>query len=402
VQWVIKATKLCNLRCKYCYEWDSLSDPSRMSIDVWRSTLRAVVDYAGLAEQQSGLPIVSDLIWHGGEPLLLSPEYFRGVLALQREVLPEGWLALGRVRNCIQTNLYSVKDEHLDILAEHGFKVGVSFDVVGGVRVTLGGQGTEERVRENLLRLEARGIPYQLIAVFAHHTASDVEALLREIQRIGVPTNLLSLFEGPASRDMRNVQLSRSFMHDAMLRLFERWFDAGMAPRIRPFNEAVEAIVMKRLALERGQIDRRILGNEVLVVDRDGSLSSAAQRDSWALGNLVEAPIGAILSSARYRDQVADEAELKQRVCGPCPFLGGCDTAPITSNFDSFIVRDCVIERPFFTAVEAFLEARGYLGDEFLQGARATVADYVQTVLGAPPPGQPSASPARLQAAPMT
>jgi uncharacterized protein len=381
VQWVIKVTKLCNLRCNYCYEWDSLAEPARMSMEVWRAVLRAVVEYAELAEAQSGVPVVSDIIWHGGEPLLLPPAYFRNVLALQKELIPKELVRSGYVRNCIQTNLYKVADKHLDILKEHNFKVGVSVDFTPGVRVTAGGRHTEKCVKENLGRLEARGIPYQVITVLARHTASDVTGVFAEIQRLNVPTRLLPLFEGPPSRDMAKVELSRPAILAALLELFDLWFDAGMEPPIRPFNEAVETIVMRRLGLSRTRHDRRRLANEVLVVDRDGSLSSAAQRDSWCIGNLAETSIGDIVRSDAYRAIVADETELKRSLCGQCPFLGPCDTSPVTSDFDSFILRDCVIERPLYTAVEARLEAWGLLNDAFLESARAMVADYVHSVL---------------------
>lgn len=381
MQWVIKVTKLCNLRCKYCYEWDSLSDPARMSLDVWRSTLRAILEYSELAEDQLGLPIVSSIIWHGGEPLLLPPRYFQSVLELQSEIFPDEWIKQGRVRNCIQTNLYAVSDRHLDILKQHGFKVGVSLDFVGGVRVTASGRITEERVQENLSRLGARGIPYQLITVLAHHTASDIDRVFHEIRKLNVPTRLLALFEGPPSRDMRNVELSRSNILDAMLKMFELWFGAGMSPKIRPFDHAVETIVMKRLGLARPRQDRTKLANEVLVVDRGGSLSSAAQRDSGCIGNLTETSIGDIVRCDDYRALVADESDLKRAVCGRCTFLGPCDTSPIAGWLDSFSLRDCVIEKPLYTAIEAHLEARGLLGAEFLRSAQAVLADYVHTEL---------------------
>jgi uncharacterized protein len=389
VQWVIKATKLCNLRCKYCYEWDSLADPTRMSLHVWERTLGAIVEYAGLAEEQSGVPVFSDVIWHGGEPLLLPAEYFLGVLELQGRVIPDGWAREGRIRNCIQTNLFTVSDSHLDILQRHDFQVGVSLDFVSGVRVTAGGRVTEERVRRNLARLDVRGIPYQLITVLANHTASDVRRVFDEIRAVNVPTRLLPLFAGPAARDMLNVELPRPRMLDAMLAMFELWFDAGMSPKIRPFDEAVETIVMKRLGLARPRHDRANLANEVLVVDRDGSLSSAAQRDSWCIGNLVETSIGEIVRSDEYRALVADETELKRAICGECPFLGPCDTSPITSCFDSFILRDCVIEKPLFAAIESRLEARGLLDGEFMRSAQALVADYAHNVLGLEPVSGP-------------
>lgn len=45
VQWVVKASKLCNLRCKYCYEFPFLADPSRISQQQLRSFFTNVATY---------------------------------------------------------------------------------------------------------------------------------------------------------------------------------------------------------------------------------------------------------------------------------------------------------------------------------------------------------------------
>jgi uncharacterized protein len=43
--WVVKLSKLCNMRCSYCYEWNELGNPARMSPELWRQVLQAAVDY---------------------------------------------------------------------------------------------------------------------------------------------------------------------------------------------------------------------------------------------------------------------------------------------------------------------------------------------------------------------
>jgi len=158
MQWVIKTTKLCNLRCKYCYEWDHLSDPTRMSDQVWRQSLVAIREYAELTAERCGYQIPLDIIWHGGEPTLLPPSYFERVVELQREVFPHEWIERRRVRNCLQTNLFSSSDDQLDAFEKYGFGLGISVDCCSGVRLTAGGRPTEDMVRKNMRRLQARGV----------------------------------------------------------------------------------------------------------------------------------------------------------------------------------------------------------------------------------------------------
>lgn len=99
-----------------------------MSEAVWRRTLVAIREYAVLTSARCGYDIPIDIIWHAGEPTLLPPTYIKDVIALQRELIPGDWLAARRVRNCLQTNLYSVSEDHLDLFQEHDFGLGVSLD----------------------------------------------------------------------------------------------------------------------------------------------------------------------------------------------------------------------------------------------------------------------------------
>lgn len=384
MQWVVKATKLCNLRCSYCYEWDHLNDPTRMSLEIWERVLVGIRSYAEMAEQDLGYPVRSNIIWHGGEPLLLPVSYIEDVLALQEKVFPPSWRGR-RIANSVQTNLYSVSDDKLDLLGDARFRVGVSLDFIPGVRVTKGGQETEERVTANLARLKARGIPYQLITVLAGHTAAELGRVFAFIQEHNVPTRLLPLFDGPSSRDISKVFIERRELIRALMVVFDLWFRAGMTPRIRPFDAAVEAVTMKRLNLKKPRQDRRRLAHEVLVVDRNGSVSSAAHRDSWSVGDLSRESIQDMLASESYRANVLDDVTLKKQVCESCPFLGPCDTSPLSSCFDSFIARDCVVERPLFTEVEEYLQSAGLLGPQFVRDSERTIQSYARERLGMSP-----------------
>jgi len=67
VEWVVKISKLCNLRCTYCYEFPFLGNPERMSLhDLFRM-------FQHIADYYSDNPKRMDFVWHGGEPLLRLP-----------------------------------------------------------------------------------------------------------------------------------------------------------------------------------------------------------------------------------------------------------------------------------------------------------------------------------------
>jgi uncharacterized protein len=381
MQWVIKATKLCNLRCKYCYEWDHLSDPTRMPEAVWKRTLLAIRDYSELASAEHGEPVPTDIIWHGGEPLTLPMAYFRNVMELQKSTFPREWLESGRIRNCLQTNLYSVSDDLIAFFRDYDFSIGVSVDFCEGVRLAAGGQETQGKVRDNLYRLRDKGVSFDLITVLAQHTIANLEHIFKEFRHFNTYVRLLPLFSGPSARPMNGLDVSHHEILAAMLKLFEYWFDAGMSPGIDPFEDAVRTITMKKMNLEAPRKDRRRLGQEVLVVDRNGALSCAAFRDSRVIGHLAHQRIGEIIKTPAYQSLVLEENQLKDSICGGCSFVGACDTGPIARNFDSQFLRDCPTERYLYPMIEAFLEQRDFFDQEFTAMTQSMKGAYIEKMM---------------------
>ena len=204
VEWVVKASKFCNLRCAYCYEWNSLGDQARVSLDEWESLLDAIRCYHQRLEQRLGQPVEVRLIWHGGEPLALPATYLDAAMSLQRSVL-----AGLRQATLMQTNLYRVPDATLDVLLRHQVKLGVSMDVFSGVRLDARPE-TEAAVVANMDRLDRRGIRYGAITVLAQHNhrrMADVHDFWAR-RRIGF--GVLPLFDGPPERPSGRFEASRT------------------------------------------------------------------------------------------------------------------------------------------------------------------------------------------------
>jgi uncharacterized protein len=77
VTWIIKASKFCNLRCRYCYEWHELAQRKRISPEQWRKILQAARRYAELQRERFAEPASTRIVWHGGEPILLPMSYLK-------------------------------------------------------------------------------------------------------------------------------------------------------------------------------------------------------------------------------------------------------------------------------------------------------------------------------------
>ena len=133
---VVFTSKLCNLRCRYCYELPLLTDKTRISLEQMERAFRHFDAFFRAAKE----PALIRFCWHGGEPLLIEPEYYWKAFELQRQIFAG---SPNRVVNSLQTNLTVLDDARLDLLRNGFDQVGVSLDVVGGLRVNAAGQDQE-------------------------------------------------------------------------------------------------------------------------------------------------------------------------------------------------------------------------------------------------------------------
>ncbi len=108
------AGPLCNLDCQYCYYSKHLSeDPGTGSP---RMSPELLEKYIAQHIAACTGPVVT-FSWHGGEPTVLGLDYFRRIVALQRQHLPRG----KGVFNGIQTNGMLIDAEWARFLASEGF-----------------------------------------------------------------------------------------------------------------------------------------------------------------------------------------------------------------------------------------------------------------------------------------
>jgi len=143
--WVIKASKQCNLRCAYCYEYNELADARRMPLELWEKMLRAIRTHNEMETARHNLPNISSIVWHGGEPLLLPLEYMKQVMDLEYSILGDSPYSRAHFPNGMQTNCYHVRDEQIAFLKAHNFNISVSVDVMPGVRLSVNGKPRTSR-----------------------------------------------------------------------------------------------------------------------------------------------------------------------------------------------------------------------------------------------------------------
>jgi uncharacterized protein len=330
VEWVVKPSTYCNLRCRYCYEWNGLSDRYRMPLDVWQRTARAICEYHQVHDRGDRTGLVTRVIWHGGEPFTLPSAYFETLLTELTAAARAAGIPEDRIVNCVQTNLTVLSERTLRTIVEHGLRLGISMDVVPGVRVDRAGQQTETGVLHNIETLRARGIGFGAITVLAKHTCESICDIYDFWARQGVNIRILPLFEGPQERDYAAFHVGEAELGAALSRLFDHHLSSPCSVQLDPLDEWLVTIVRCRLGISTLPYDRRRQGDSVFVVRPNGDVFQTNEigDDALALGNLGRQTLQEMFASGAYEASLRRSEEISTRTCNGCRFRGGCDGYP--------------------------------------------------------------------------
>ena len=318
VQWVVKISKLCNLRCNYCYEYKSLGDSHRIGLDQIRRMFEHIARaYEGSRRQM-------DFVWHGGEPLLIEPAYYEEIFKIQKEIFV---LAGIDFSNSIQTNLTQLTDDIESLLKRHMRHVGVSLDLFGSERVTAGGRRMEDQVVANIHRLREAGINLGCITVLSRATVEHIHEIYGFFEACKLSFRLLPIYRTSYPGQQERHALSSAEIRDAFIQAADLWFASESDIQVRPIRDYVINAV-RLLHIDKVDLhfyDRRE-AEIVFIVDTDGQLFSNADAYDPRLshGDIFEQEFKVMRSSEGYLRSVAGSDGRMAATCKACMFHGAC------------------------------------------------------------------------------
>lgn len=163
---------LCNIHCEYCFYLDKEQlFPSKnrasfaMSDDVLKSYVKQYIE-----SQPQGTKEIT-FIWQGGEPTMLSIDFYERALAYQRKFARPGV----SITNSLQTNGTLLSDSKASFFAEHDFLLGISIDgpehLHDKYRKDRSGNGTFKQVMAGLEMIKKHNIRFNTLTVIQDDNA---------------------------------------------------------------------------------------------------------------------------------------------------------------------------------------------------------------------------------------
>jgi uncharacterized protein len=361
VEWVVKISKLCNLRCSYCYEFPFLADRSRMSL----AQLQCMFEH--IAQYYAGREKRMDFVWHGGEPLLVEPTYYEAILKLQEDVL--GLAGISFV-NSVQTNLTTLNADVLAFLKSGMLSnIGVSLDLFGDQRVNAAGRSSQPTVLRNMQRLIDDGIAFGCITVLSQATRAHVESVYRFFEEINTSFRLLPIYRTGYAGQQDATALSDEEIVESFKKIVDHWLTSDSNIHVRPIQDYVANAVGHILNTDHRHYYDKWADEVVYIVEPDGSLYSVADPPDVNLchGNIFDSPIDDMRHSAGYLRAVRAASARISEACGECQYHGICsgffmgEATPEQRAITDIEGRlRCGVARPVTEYIEQRLRSSGF------------------------------------------
>lgn len=349
VNFFVKVTKFCNLRCKYCYEYPYLSDKRKIEEPEARKMFVTLAKYFS----QTGQNV--HFIWHGGEPFVLPPAYYQNLFEIQATIFGEYGVTY---ENSVQTNLTILHQDWLDALKNDIFDaIGVSIDMIGDDRVNVAGKPMDDKVLDNMQKLIDNGITFGTITVLSAKTQPHILDIYRFFCEINTPCSLIPIQKNAAVAHHDFFSLAPQAVVAAYIALFETWLTAENAVLIDPIEHYINSAIKYLNPNKTLLYYQKAVSDSLFIINTDGKIYGDIYANNFDTdayyGNIFEESFEDILKSEVYQQVVAASDKRLAQICGQCPFWGACMGDAVGKGSLEDLTEDengqltCQIIRPF-------------------------------------------------------
>jgi uncharacterized protein len=321
---VLQPTPFCNISCRYCYLPDR-RNTSKMSVETLRQVFGQVFSSGWLSEKL-------DVIWHAGEPLVLTVDYYRTAFREIKKLTP----ADVKVTHFFQTNGMLINDDWCTFFEESDSKIGVSIDgpdeINDANRVTRSGNSTLDQTIAGIKCLQRHSIEFHVITVLTLNSLSRARDLYEFYEKSGITNVCFNVEEiegvntNSSLRDPKYAILFENFLREFWNILIDRKtikyvreFDSILKNIVSPIGSAIENTLVEPFAMVN--------------VDWQGNFSTFSPEllgmknnryGDFILGNLANTSLNQTLHDSAFqvfdRDVFAGVEECRNT----CEYFGIC------------------------------------------------------------------------------
>lgn len=312
----------CPARCSYC--WSSEHCSPMMDLEVIREVIAWLNDF-----KEDRVTIT----FHGGEPLLAGPDFYRQALPLLSKALSHM-----KPDFAMQTNLWLMTSELAEILATYHVPLGSSVDGPEDLNDLQRGRGYFKRTMKGYEIARARDVQVSFICTFTSSSAKRREEIIGFFR-----DHRLTMKLHPALPSLRNANpeplvLLPEDYGDLLVYLLDYALDHPFNPEIMNINDLVKCVLTRRGTV----CTFADCVGSTYAIGPDGSIYPCYRfvgMPEWVMGSVYDHPDRKTLDQSRAGMILSRYREIVDNSCGACRHkrycLGGCPyNAMVPANGD--------------------------------------------------------------------
>lgn len=363
VQFVVKVSKFCNLRCRYCYEYRELGNRAAVSLEQLEQMFHNIASYY----RQLDFPVDIEFVWHGGEPLLQSPDYYWKIFELQRQIFGE---LADYIRNTVQTNLTVLNADRIRLLRDGFDGVGISLDLFGALRVNQSGFDSQAKVLTNMDRLRDENIRFGCITVLTKLNLPYLRDIYNFYKTMNLSFRALPLFKGAFDGQHEGFEINANETLKAYCTLVDLWMQDEQLVLIVPIVEYIQQIIHHYTSNGSLKFYDKREWEAIYIINTNGDVYSYADAYNIDLshGNIFTTPVEELIFGERHQKVIEYAEDRMAATCSSCSYFGsGCSGYPIAEGSNEYNELDkqgairCIVDQGTLQYIEYRLKQAGII-----------------------------------------
>lgn len=347
---IIKVTENCNYNCDFCFYAKKHYDKAKnMTIDMCKRIIRKTSDY----NYSNGIK-KSNIIFHGGEPLVRGIDFFEKIMDFEQEIMYE--FPDRAFDNTIQTNASIVNPNWIAFFKEYNFNVGISLDGEGDLNYHYVDENDEQNIMDIISKyhmMDKAGINVGILSVITDRHSKNAKRFYdfivnNEIRKIAIL---------PCINDDSNYTIKVEALSNFMIELFDLYFYGTYRITIREFTNVIERALGYTLVRSCANCGRMSCGT-FLTYDSQGNVffCDKAYDKKKAIANISQVSIEEIFDNEKYCKERKDCMDFYDFSCSKCKIKhlcnGSCYRNDVISSEGVITNRFCDVYKNVYPHIE--------------------------------------------------
>ena len=305
---IIKPTNRCNLRCSYCYHSEKGYEDSS---SINSTELETIFNFF----KKTNL----EIIWHGGEPLLMGPKYYYQAIGLEKKYFSN------EIKNRFQSNGTLINPEYCEFFKNTNSALGLSYDGVANDDL----RGDSAALLNVFELLHQEKVPFGIIHVLTKQNIHFLIDDYRKYKEMNIHVKFKIVF--PVNNLLSQDSIHYPEILSNLLDLYDEWFfDTNCKISVSSF----EQIIRMYFHASTECIYSSCLG-KFLCIDPEMNLWPCGRNypDKYCLGNLEEySCLHDIYNTDVFKSILSESISKRQRCKESCEHYQYCHSGCINDS----------------------------------------------------------------------